>query len=244
MFSMAMPKSYTGSDPDDYPFFTPTDPSLRRGTAAFHLEVCIHNVASEAVKHGNPKALVRDRISQHQTQFDAVLDTLDTIFRIGDTQPTAGMQSDHGAVASSGEAEDAPAFSGNDFPGPPQSSTGNPGGVENRTRQVRATATQQNLSDEEWRAAHFGKWLEGLPEFSGDVEHQLARRASVGQVDGVPVDCDGAGDPTTDLAPTWPRSESGLHIPGEFHAWTARKREVARRAENLGVYGGRRPASQ
>jgi hypothetical protein len=107
MFSMAMPKSYTGSDPDDYPFFTPTDPSLRRGTAAFHLEVCIHNVASEAVKHGNPKALVRDRISQHQTQFDAVLDTLDTIFRIGDTQPTAGMQSDHGAVASSGEAEDA-----------------------------------------------------------------------------------------------------------------------------------------
>lgn len=266
MFSVAMAKSCTGSDPDDYPFFTPTDPSLRRGTAAFHLEVCIHDVASEAVKHGNSKALVRNRISQHQAQFDAVLDTLDTIFRIGDTQPTAEEQSDNGAVAASDEAEDAPTSFGNDFPDPPQSSIGNHGGFENQIRQVKAEAAQQHLSDEEWRLADFGSWLEGLPEPSGDIAHQLARsssnaqidielrndqpdnrdrrNASVNQIDVVLVDRPGVGDPTADPMPTRTRSESDLHRPGKFDAWTERKREVARRAQSPGAYGGRRPASQ
>jgi hypothetical protein len=84
----------------DYFWYKPTDPNLRGSPALSHLQWCIDEVESEAVKSGNSRDLVRSHLSQHQTQFDAVLGTLGGVFRLRDADQTTAARSDNITAAS------------------------------------------------------------------------------------------------------------------------------------------------
>ena len=72
--------------PDASSLYTPTDLGYD-GTQAFaHLQWCISRAAEHALASGTPTDLIRNRLKQHQIQFDAVLYTLNAIFQLGDPQ--------------------------------------------------------------------------------------------------------------------------------------------------------------
>lgn len=87
--------------PDSEPsrFYTPTDPALRRSPALPYLEWCIMRVAWQATEAGSPRDLVWDSLSQRQTQFDAVLSTLDGAFHLLGTDLTPAMNKKYFAAA-------------------------------------------------------------------------------------------------------------------------------------------------
>lgn len=134
----------------------------------------------------------------------------------------------------------------------PQFGSGNPGNTANHT-QNRPVAAQQSLNDEDWRVAHFVRWLETIPEPPDNIAHQIAQsghdiqndtkprgnqpddhdrgNAPANQLDG------NSSDPPSIKVPTRTKSESDLPPPDEFAYWSARVRREFRRDLNPRVFG-------
>lgn len=147
------------------------------------------------------------------------------------------------------------------FTDTPQFGSGNPGRSGNRTRHVKAVVAQQHLDDEDWRATHFGNWLEGLPEPSSNIAQQLAppghdaqddtelRRPrpnnghdkhenSASKVDNDSVYPPNTGYPVSDPLPTITRPEFDINPRDEFESWAAQKKDEFRRKPDAGAYDG------
>ena len=78
---------------DHFLSYRPTDPRLRDSPALAHLQQFILQVGAQAFGSGTSLSLVRSRLSEHQTQFDAFLGTLDGLFRPRDADLTTAMLS-------------------------------------------------------------------------------------------------------------------------------------------------------
>lgn len=184
----------------DYFFsYRPTDPRLRDSPALAHLQQFILQVGAQAFGSGTSLSLVRSRLSEHQTQFDAFLRTLDGLFQPRDAGLATAMRSDNIGAAHLDVAQEVPQFmprsrtspkrprnakaydvAAPDYPedvftDTPRYGPDNPDGFGNRTRRVKAVAAQQDLSYEDWREARFSSWLEGLPELPSNIPHKLAQ---------------------------------------------------------------------
>jgi hypothetical protein len=133
----------------------------------------------------------------------------------------------------------------------PQLESGNPNHTPNHT-QNRRVAAQQSLDDEDWRAAHFSRWLKTIPEPPDNIAHQIAQSGhdiqNVTNLPGDQPDDHGRGnapanqldgnpsDPPSREVPTRTKSESDLPPPGEFAYWSARVRRELRRDANPRVF--------
>lgn len=130
------------------------------------------------------------------------------------------------------------------FTDTPQFGSGIPDGSGHRTRHVKVVAAQQQLSDEDWRATHFGNWLEGIPRVPDNIAQQLAQsghdehETSANQVDNDSVDPPSTGYPVSDPLPSVTRPEFDLNTRNEFEYWAALKRDEFRRNLDAGAYDG------
>lgn len=237
--------------------YTPTDRTLHDSPALVHLQRCILQVAAQAIEAGHSLSQVQSRLPQHQTQFDAFLGTLDGLFRPHDADSTTAVRNGNdgaasldgtheqartrqspkrpGTVAADNAAASAPP--GGDFTDTPQYGPGNPDGFEKRTHRATRVAAQQDLSDDDWRAKHFGNWLDDLPKSFDNIADQPAqvghdaqddtelpdtqpnpnkrRKASVDQVQDKAIDPPGVEDPTANPVLTRAEYEPDVLPQGE-----------------------------
>jgi hypothetical protein len=266
--------------------YKPTDPSLRDSPALVHLQRCILQVTSQAIASGQSLSQVQSRLAQHQTQFDAFLGTLDGLFTPIEAGLTTAVRNDNDGAASLDAAREqartrqsperpgtvtavnaaASAPPRGDFTDTPQFDTGNPDGSRSRTHRMKGVAAQQDLGDGDWRAAHFGNWLDDLPESFDNIAHQPAKvghnaqddteiretrsndrgksNASANQVDEDSVNPPSIDYPTSDPLPYFTRSELEVLPQGDFENWAEQKRYEFRRNMNPRAYGDLEPKSQ
>jgi hypothetical protein len=267
---------------DTFLSYNPTDPNLRDSPALVHLQRCILQVSAQAVGSGQSLSQVQSRLAQHQTQFDAFLETLDALSRTLEAGLTTAVRNDNagaalldaaheqvrtrqrperpGTVTAVNAAASAPPQG--DFTDTPQFDNGDPDGSRSRTRRMKGVAAQQDLSDENWRAAHFGNWLGDLPEsfdniaqVGHDTQDDTKIRetrsndrgksnASANQVDEDSVNPPSIDYPTSDPLPYFTRSESEVLPRGDFENWAEQKRYEFRRNMNPRAYGDSEPKSQ
>ena len=157
----------------------------------------------------------------------------------------------------------APSHLGNAHPDTSQSRPGIPDHTSNHTQ---AVAAQQNLSDEDWRAAQFGNWLEGLPKLPDSIEHQLAQSSNIAhgdanlrdnkpndpdrrstpanEVDGNFFDPPSINYPVSEPLPTFTRLEFDINDRDDFESWAAQKRDEFRRDLDRRANGGPQPEDQ